>query len=471
MGNKARLAGGAAAAVILAVVVIAFLPRPAGRDATPGPAGADAAAPQPDIAESGTDVPAAAATTAAIGATPPDGITGPIVDTYLLGPDGIAVVAGQATPGARITLLLDGQPLGEALADASGSFAATAEVTASDLPRSLTFSENGATASGDVVLVRPGTGAAAVSSTEGALAVAMADDTVGGPATPSGDAVGTTTELSTPTAAPTDGDEVAGSAQTDATDGDTAGVGGADDGAAATAAADPASDPITDLPPRVGDPASQGQPVTASVVGGAADPDTAPGTESDVASKAARVGDAASAAPAPTIVVDAQGARVLGPGPQIMDRVALDAITYDAAGDIQLAGRAPEDRTLHVYVDNRPVTAGPVGARGDWRLTLPDVDPGTYTLRIDELGPDGTVASRVETPFRREAPEDVAALRAGDGGATITTQTVQPGNTLWAIARENFGDGILYVRVFEANADQIRDPDLIYPGQVFVIPD
>ena len=174
---------------------------------------------------------------------------------------------------------------------------------------------------------------------------------------------------------------------------------------------------------------------------------------------------------APTIVVDATGARVLGPGPQVMDRVALDAITYDAEGAVQLAGRAPEDGTLQVYVDNRPVTTGPVGARGDWRLTLPDIDPGTYTLRIDELGPDGTVASRVETPFRREAPQDVAALRTGDGTATITTQTVQPGNTLWAIARENFGDGFLYVRVFEANADQIRDPDLIYPGQVFVIPD
>nr|WP_272911570.1 LysM peptidoglycan-binding domain-containing protein [Loktanella sp. M215] len=51
------------------------------------------------------------------------------------------------------------------------------------------------------------------------------------------------------------------------------------------------------------------------------------------------------------------------------------------------------------------------------------------------------------------------------------TQTVQPGSTLWAIARDNLGDGMLYVSVFNANADQIRDPDLIYPGQVFVIPD
>jgi nucleoid-associated protein YgaU len=47
---------------------------------------------------------------------------------------------------------------------------------------------------------------------------------------------------------------------------------------------------------------------------------------------------------------------------------------------------------------------------------------------------------------------------------------VQPGFTLWAIAEANFGDGVRYVQVFEANRDKIRDPNLIYPGQVFTVP-
>lgn len=51
------------------------------------------------------------------------------------------------------------------------------------------------------------------------------------------------------------------------------------------------------------------------------------------------------------------------------------------------------------------------------------------------------------------------------------TVTVQPGFTLWAIARDQFGEGILYVQVYEANKDRIRDPDLIYPGQVFALPE
>ena len=49
--------------------------------------------------------------------------------------------------------------------------------------------------------------------------------------------------------------------------------------------------------------------------------------------------------------------------------------------------------------------------------------------------------------------------------------TVQPGNTLWGIASAAYGDGVMYVRVFDANKSQIRDADLIYPGQIFVLPE
>ena len=47
---------------------------------------------------------------------------------------------------------------------------------------------------------------------------------------------------------------------------------------------------------------------------------------------------------------------------------------------------------------------------------------------------------------------------------------MQPGATLWAIARERYGDGMRYVSVYESNRSQITDPDLIYPGQVFDLP-
>ena len=67
---------------------------------------------------------------------------------------------------------------------------------------------------------------------------------------------------------------------------------------------------------------------------------------------------------------------------------------------------------------------------------------------------------------------DVAelAVDAPAAKAALVSITVQPGFTLWGIAKAQLGDGVMYVQVFEANKDKIRDPDLIYPGQVFTLP-
>ena len=157
--------------------------------------------------------------------------------------------------------------------------------------------------------------------------------------------------------------------------------------------------------------------------------------------------------------------------PQVMTNVALDTIGYSDRGDVQLAGRAqPDTREVRVYLDNNAIISLPVDPEGRWRGDLPDVDEGVYTLRVDELSAGGDVTSRVETPFKRESPETLAAASAGLDGP-LGVVTVQKGDTLWAISRERYDDPFLYVKVFEANSDHIRDPDLIYPGQVFDLPE
>lgn len=47
---------------------------------------------------------------------------------------------------------------------------------------------------------------------------------------------------------------------------------------------------------------------------------------------------------------------------------------------------------------------------------------------------------------------------------------IRRGDNLWTIARRVYGQGIRYTQIFDANTGQIRDPDLIYPGQVFDLP-
>jgi len=154
-----------------------------------------------------------------------------------------------------------------------------------------------------------------------------------------------------------------------------------------------------------------------------------------------------------------------------MSSVALDAITYSGAGEVRLSGRGSGEGFVRIYLDNQPVTTSRIEEDGGWQSALPDVDTGVYTLRVDEVSEAGEVTSRVETPFKRE-DEAILATRDPDPAAPrLDVVTVQPGSTLWAISRETYGEGILYVRVYEANRDRIRDPDLIYPGQVFELPE
>ncbi|MCA2009177.1 LysM peptidoglycan-binding domain-containing protein [Tritonibacter mobilis] len=163
--------------------------------------------------------------------------------------------------------------------------------------------------------------------------------------------------------------------------------------------------------------------------------------------------------------------------PELVGKVALDTISYTDAGDVQLAGRAKPDAMVRVYLDNSPVADLETAADGQWSGNLTAISPGIYTLRLDEIDPtDGMVLSRLETPFKREAPEVLQPALAADaepGAArpSIRAVTVQKGDTLWAISQQRYGSGYLYVRVFEANQSDIRDPDLIYPGQIFTLPE
>ena len=172
------------------------------------------------------------------------------------------------------------------------------------------------------------------------------------------------------------------------------------------------------------------------------------------------------------VVADSDGIKVLQDDQGTKDQLALDAIAYDPLGNVTLSGRSNPDGLVRFYVNNEAISAAKTDDTGYWETDLSDVIPGTYTLRIDELGLRGDVVSRLESPFKREDRQKLAALIAPSSSPVrINIVTVQPGNTLWAIARKRYGDGLLYVRVFEANRDKIKDPDLIYPGQLFDLPD
>jgi nucleoid-associated protein YgaU len=141
----------------------------------------------------------------------------------------------------------------------------------------------------------------------------------------------------------------------------------------------------------------------------------------------------------------------------------LDSVDYDDEGRAVLGGRAVPGSKMIIYLDNLPVGEALSDDDGRWAMVPENLVPaGLHQLRVDQIESGGQVLARVETPFSRA--EKVTSH------PDENFVTVQPGNSLWRIARATFGEGTRYSVIYETNKDQIRDPDLIYPGQIFRLP-
>lgn len=471
MGSGARaglVTGGVAvAAVAGALVWYASRPVPV---VTPVPPESPVAAvpePAPEAAKA-PDVAAEPATPVAPAA--------PVVDVVRIEPDGSALVAGTALAGATVAVLVDGVEAATAVADASGKFVAMFTLPPSQAARLMSV----------VLRLEDGT------EVPGKDSIAVA---------------------------PTAGPEPAVVAEA------------APDAAPAAAAA------------------------------AASEETAAPATEAPAA-----------------LMVTGDEVKVIqgGEGDLPSDEVVIDAIVYEAEGAVRISGRGLAGALVRLYLDDALLAEVPVAADGRWTVLPEGVSPGLHRLRADQLDGSGKVVSRFETPFKREAPEALAAAMAEpaapvaaepavapeapaasepasepaatapavaeaqapesaavaeavpeaepaaaaqeaqpavaasapEPGTPVAAEpaaapavepaapavaapaapgapagaepppappgmvsiTVQPGQSLWKIARQNYGEGILYVQLFDANKAQIKDPDLIYPGQVFTIP-
>ncbi|WP_435258826.1 LysM peptidoglycan-binding domain-containing protein [Thioclava sp. FR2] len=154
-----------------------------------------------------------------------------------------------------------------------------------------------------------------------------------------------------------------------------------------------------------------------------------------------------------------------------------------------LAETEPETpATEPVSVATADATSEPPSAEASTETTTPALPDATDAAEV--MAPDaettapGPTASNAQQPAPTapqpidESPSQATATQPSQPGAETSVNqvlqtvsiTVQPGYSLWKIARDTYGDGILYVQVYEANKNQIGDPDLIYPGQVFELP-
>ena len=143
--------------------------------------------------------------------------------------------------------------------------------------------------------------------------------------------------------------------------------------------------------------------------------------------------------------------------------VALDVIDYDDSGSVVFSGKTSPDTELQIYVDNKLAARATSDSDGKWSAKPEqNIETGTHQVRVDKVTTRGQVVARIELPFIRAVPIT--------GLPKDSVVIIQPGNNLWRIASRVYGSGFRYTEIYQANIHQIRDPDLIYPGQVFGLP-
>lgn len=382
------------------------------------PAEGTTPAPTTEVAKADPNAAAPAETPAAPAAetpaAPAQALSAPTFDVLRVEPDGSVLIAGNAGPDAQVEVLSGADVLGAAKAGVNGDFA-------------ITLAE--ALKPGDYQLVLRATGA------DGKAATSVETATVSVPETLKGEVLALVEEPGKPSRIITAPEKPVETAQAD------------------TAAAQPAADPAkTDAP--------------------------------------------ADAAPAATAEVKASG-EVKAPA-QVADAVVIEAVETEG-GKIFIAGSAKGVAAVRIYANDEALGDAKPG-EGDRFLGefTKDLPVGDYIIKAEGLAADGvTVISTASVPFQRQADTaapaadtatktpaatDAAAASsqtASDGqAAPAPAEATKPkaviirrGDTLWQISRRIYGRGVRYSTIYLANPDVTQNPNRIFPGQVFKVPE
>jgi nucleoid-associated protein YgaU len=199
--------------------------------------------------------------------------------------------------------------------------------------------------------------------------------------------------------------------------------------------------------------------------------------------------------------------------------VAVETVETESSGKLYVSGRSPPSAAVRLYLNDSYLASTTTAADGRFAFTINGgVGPGNYRARLDEVeSGSGAIRSRAEVSFnvpetvaangsvpdqaaassqahqgspspvqavkRQDVadsgePREAAVAPASAGSAPsvvvvpkITAMVVSRGDSLWRISRAAYGTGMRYAVIFGANHNQIRNPNRIYPGQIFVVPE
>ena len=149
--------------------------------------------------------------------------------------------------------------------------------------------------------------------------------------------------------------------------------------------------------------------------------------------------------------------------PVVMPRLTIRSVQALNPGLMSVSGRAEGGSSIHISVNGMAAEPARADDKSLYAVTLP-IDGSASSFKL--LG-----------VLKNDAGDDIASasitLSRGQVEQSMGSNTlivVQKGDALWRIAYKTYGQGIRYIDIYRQNQTAINNPDLIYPDQVFVVP-
>ena len=142
----------------------------------------------------------------------------------------------------------------------------------------------------------------------------------------------------------------------------------------------------------------------------------------------------------------------------------LYSIHFDETGHVSIHGQAVLGNKVRLSIDGNLINSVNINENGKWRFTsLFKLSYGQHFLNAILIDKYNNELDRISLPFLR--------AKIPEGLLPEDYIIIKPGDMLWKISYRLYGSPWRYVEIYNANKDQISNPDLIFPGQIFTIPD
>ncbi|MGB2439672.1 MAG: LysM peptidoglycan-binding domain-containing protein [Candidatus Puniceispirillaceae bacterium] len=145
--------------------------------------------------------------------------------------------------------------------------------------------------------------------------------------------------------------------------------------------------------------------------------------------------------------------------------IYIGTLSWSAKNILQIKGKSNGGAAVTGSFAGQSFADVSLDEQGNWstKISVPATQSGMALIQANLLDVDNSLILSTQVDV------DLAQLDVGLDGSEMVI--IRKGDVLWRIAYRTYGSGIRYLDILKRNARQINNPDLIYPAQVFALPD